>query len=225
VEDSKMRRLLLTLNKINNTPSDPSEVPNMPGIPSLPESEIGVTNRLYYTSTDNAIVNPYSTTAFGSTILSNEFDSNLNMYVIEFDGDVTAVNSNAFRNRSNLLNVIMPNSVTTIGDRAFYYCSNLGSINTGESVTTIGASAFSTCNLTNLSLGPNVTSIGTYAFYGCEALEKVYCRATTPPKGGYSMFEGVADTCKIYVPAASVDSYKSANYWSNYSDMITAYNF
>lgn len=219
-----MRRLILAQKIIdNNIPS--TDVPNMPGIPSLPESEVGVTNRLYYTSTDNAVVNPYSSTAFGSTIISNEFNSDLNMYVIEFDGEVTSVNSNAFRNRSNLLNVIMPNSVTTIGDRAFYYCSNLGSINTGENVTTIGASAFSTCNLTNLSLGPNLTSIGTYAFYGCEALEKVYCRATTPPKGGYSMFEGVSDTCKIYVPTSSVDAYKSANYWSNYSDMIIAYDF
>lgn len=219
-----MRRLILTLKNSSELP-DSSDVPNMPGIPRLPESEIGVTNKIYYTSSDNTITTPYSTTAFGPSIVSNSFDSSLNMYVIEFDGDVTSAGSNAFRNKSNIVNVILPNSTTSIGDRAFYYCTSLGSINTGENIETIGASAFSTCNLVNISLGPNLTSVGMYAFYGCEALEKVYCRATTPPKGGYGMFEGVGEICKIYVPSGSESAYKSASYWSNYSDMIVAYNY
>lgn len=224
-EDSKMRRLLLILKNTSEAPDIPGEMPNMPGIPSIPEQYIGTTTKLFYTSTTDAVITPYSTTAFGSTIASNAYDSNIDMFVIDFNGDVTTVGSNAFRNRSNLENVIMPNSVTSIGDRAFYYCSSLKSINTGENVTSIGASAFSTCNLTAISLGSNLTSIGQYAFYGCESLATIYCMATTPPNGAYGMMEGLAETCKIYVPMGTEDAYKSAKYWSNYSDMIYGYNF
>lgn len=214
-----MRRLLLSLNKvIINIPSDGI----LPGIPVNPEPEAN--NKIHYTSTGSTIT-PYSTTAFGSTIISNTLDSSKNMYVLEFNGDVTSCGSNAFRNRSDLVNVILPNTVTTIGDRAFYYCSSLSSINTGENVTSIGASAFSTCNLTNILLGSNLKTIGQYAFYGCEALEKIYCKAETPPTGAYGMLEGIAETAKIYVPKNSVDAYKSAKYWSDYADFIEEYNF
>lgn len=217
-----MRRLILAQKRtIIDVPS--TDVPNMPGIPTNPTPDVN--NRIYYTSSDGNQVTPYSTTVFGANIVSNTFDSNLNMWVIEFDGDVTQCGSNAFRSRSTIVNVILPNTVTSIGDRAFYYCTSLGAINTGDNITSIGASAFSTCNLTNISLGPNLTSIGQYAFYGCEALEKVYCRATTPPKGAYSMFESAAKTCKIYVPTSVVSTYQSASYWSNYSDMITGHEF
>lgn len=216
-----MRRLILSQIKINDKPS--TDIPNMPGIPSSPTPEIY--NRIYYTTTDNNIITPYSTSAFGANIISNIYDANLQMCILEFDGDVTQCGSNAFRNRSTIVNVILPGTVTSIGDRAFYYCSNLGSINTGNNINTIGASAFSTCNLTNISIGDKVTSIGTYAFYGCEKLEKIYCNADTPPKGGYSMFEGVNTNCKIYVPNSVVSTYQSASYWSNYSDMILGYDF
>ena len=31
--------------------------------------------------------------------------------------------------------------------------------------------------------------------------------------------------CNIYVPAESVEAYKSAQYWSDYADYIVGYNF
>ena len=210
------RRLLFKIVEKNNSSS-------LPDIPDNPDAEIN--NKIYYTTTNNSTVTPYDTSVFGSTILSNSFDSNLDLYVIEFGGDVTTIGNNAFRNRSNLVNVIIPNTVTSIGERAFYYCGNLASINTGDNITSIGASAFSTCNLTNISLGPNVTSIGRYAFYGCSSLQKVYCKAVIPPTGAYAMFEGIAESAVIYVPHESVSAYKSANYWSDVANLITGYNF
>jgi len=150
-----MRRLILAQKRtIIDVPS--TDVPNMPGIPSNPTPDVN--NRIYYTSSDGNQVTSYSTTVFGANIVSNTFNSDLNMWVIEFDGDVTQCGSNAFRSRSTIVNIILPNTVTSIGDRAFYYCTSLGSINTGDNITSIGASAFSTCNLTNISLGPNFAS-------------------------------------------------------------------
>ena len=47
------------------------------------------TNKIYYTTTDNNSITPYSTTALNVTLNSNAFDSSLNMYVITFSGDLT----------------------------------------------------------------------------------------------------------------------------------------
>lgn len=178
-------------------------------------------NKIYYTSTDSNTVTPYSSTAFNATINSNAFDSSMNMFAITYSGDLTQVGSNAFRNRPTLQTMYLPDSVTSIADRAFYYCTSLTYLDCGEGLQTIGASAFSTCSaLATLKLGSSITSIGQYGFYGCSALEELYCMAITPPTGAYGMFDELSETCKIYVPAASLDAYKTASRWSDIADQI-----
>ena len=95
-----------------------------------------------------------------------------------------------------------------------------------DSVTSIGSFAFDNCSsLTGVTIPDSVTSIGVQAFYDCNGLKKVYCKSTTPPAGGSSMFYNNASGRKIYVPAASVEAYKSAEYWSNYASYIEGYDF
>ena len=95
-----------------------------------------------------------------------------------------------------------------------------------DSVTKIGSYAFQDCNsLTSVTIPDSVTSIGNYAFFKCTSLTSVYCKPTTPPTGGSSMFSNNASGRKIYVPTASVDAYKSATYWSGYANYIVGYNF
>ena len=60
-------------------------------------------------------------------------------------------------------------------------------------------------------------------------LSKAYVYATVPPtiKGNYSsdtktVFDGASSNLVVYVPAQSVDAYKSAAGWSNYADKIQA---
>ena len=73
----------------------------------------------------------------------------------------------------------------------------------------------------------NVTKIGKEAFYNCESLASVYCKATTPPTLGSSVFDYNASDRKIYVPASDDDSiineYKSG--WSEYASSIYEYDF
>ena len=119
----------------------------------------------------------------------------------------------------------IPDGVTYIGDYAFLWCTNLTSITIPDSVTSIGNSAFSGCSsLTGITIPDSVTYIGDYAFYNCRSLTSVYCKPTTPPTGGY-MFNTDASGRKIYVPRASVEAYKSAEYWSDYASDIIAYDF
>lgn len=162
-------------------------------------------NQVYYTAT--AKVEPYDKTVFGATYVSNEWDSETGKGVITFDKDVTVVGNNAFYLRTSLTSVTIPDSVTTIGSAAFYLCQSL----------------------TSITIPDSVTSIGSRVFNGCHSLATVYCKRTTPPTGGGSMFDNNASDRKIYVPASDDDSiinaYKATNYWSDYADYIEEYEF
>ena len=56
------------------------------------------------------------------------------------------------------------------------------------------------------------------AFDNCSSLTSITVNATTPPYLGSSAFEG--STCPIYVPAESVNAYKSAYSWIDYASRI-----
>ena len=154
---------------------------------------------IYYTSSNGEIVQPDSS-AFGATILSNTY----------IDG-VGAIEFNA--------------RITSIGQGAFRWCSSLTSVTIPDSITTIGAEAFQYCSLTSVTIPDSITTIGDVAFYDCSSLTSVYCKATTPPAGGSSMFSFNASGRKIYVPMESVEAYKSAQGWNEYADAIVGYNF
>ena len=91
----------------------------------------------------------------------------------------------------------IPSSVTTIGHEAFFYCEYLASIDIPNSVTTIG----------------------NYAFSGCEKLTQITCRANVPPTiGNWTTFNDIDKSIPVYVPAASIEAYKKADYWSEFTN-------
>ena len=104
----------------------------------------------------------------------------------------------------------------------FINCTSLKSLSSDNTLEEIGVDAFRNCSaLQSVSLGNKLIAIGKQAFWNCEALDKVVCQATTPPMlGNSSTFGRNAEGRKIYVPAASVDTYKSS--WSTYADDIYA---
>ena len=97
-----------------------------------------------------------------------------------------------------------------------------------DCVTEIGALSFPYCiHLQSVIIPDSVTSISEKAFLNCTSLIEVYCEALIPPKADSNMFSYFdADDnlypigCKIYVPALSVDAYKTANGWKGYADYI-----
>ena len=134
---------------------------------------------------------------------------------------VTSIGENAFNANKGLTSIDVPNSVTIIGANAFTY-SGLESVTLPESVTTIGKSAFYFCsNLLTVILPKSVVSIGDYAFDDCNSLTSVIVKALTPPTGGIRMF-WTTNNCPIFVPAESLNIYKTAQYWSDYSERLQA---
>lgn len=94
----------------------------------------------------------------------------------------------------------IPNTVKAIGDEAFYGCNGLTSVIIPNSVTTIGNASFDLCT----------------------SLANVTCMATNPPTiSEYSTFSSSTyKNAPLHVPANSVQTYKSANYWKNFVTII-----
>ena len=145
---------------------------------------------------------------------------------VNIPDSVTMIGDNAFGWCYSLTSVNIPDSVTEIGWDAFRSCTSLTSVNIPDSVTTIGEYAFGECpSLTSVNIGDSVTEIGWGAFRYCTSLTSVYCKAATPPSLDTDVFVYNASGRKIFVPAGSVEAYKSADGWNEYADAIVGYDF
>lgn len=133
---------------------------------------------------------------------------------------------NLYLNGNAVYDLLVPYSVTKIDNYAFDDCERLRSITISDNVTTIGEWAFSGCTLLkSITIGKGVKSIGYPAFYGCTNLKSVYCMPTIPPTLSDCFFYYWPSDAKIYVPRASVDTYKSAPHWKDYASQIVGYDF
>ena len=95
-----------------------------------------------------------------------------------------------------------------------------------DSLTNIGIYAFNRCSkLTTIDF-PSISSMGSSQFSGCSALATIILRNNTlVTLGGVNWLSDTPirkGTGYIYVPAALVDSYKSATNWSSYAAQIRA---
>ena len=108
-----------------------------------------------------------------------------------------------YLNSELVTDLVIPDSVTSIGGYTFYNCSAL----------------------TSVTIGSGVEKIGTETFGNSRNLTNIYCKPTTPPTLGLNVFYNISTSAKIYVPRASVNSYKYASGWSSYALKITGYDF
>lgn len=139
--------------------------------------------------------------------------------------EVLKIEEYTFYSCYNLTSITIPDKVTEIGQYAFRSCTSLTSINIPDGVTAIGIFTFDNCqSLTSITIPDGVTTIGMNAFSYCRSLASVYCKPANPPTIVHDTFTGTPSSMKIYVPTASVDAYKTANYWKGYASQILADN-
>jgi hypothetical protein len=99
----------------------------------------------------------------------------------------------------------------------------LSAVTIPSGVTSIEERGFSNCtSLSNITIPSGVTSIGYRAFSGCIRLISVTVLSTTPPSLASTVFADNATGRKIYVPYESVNTYKTATEWRDYTKYIEA---
>ena len=138
---------------------------------------------------------------------------------VTIPNSVTTIGEGAFKYCSSLTSVTIPNSVTTIGFGAFSDCSSLTSVTIPNSVTTIGKSAFKYCSsLTSVTIPNSVKAIGDYAFNKCTSITQISSEAVVPPTCESGVFTDINKSkCKLIVPKNSLDAYKRAPQWKDFS--------
>ena len=136
--------------------------------------------------------------------------------------DVTVIWEGLFMGCSALTHITIPNSVTLIRYAAFEGCINLTSITIPSNVTAIGFRAFKDCsNLTSIIIPNSVKEFGYNAFENCVELKKVICQAQNVPTTGSNCFSGITlNSATLYVPASSIELYKSADQWKNFGTIL-----
>lgn len=187
-----------------------------------------------------------------SSVLTKDEVRNLVGYSsIEIGNCVTEIGEKAFVNNADIESIVIPSNVTTIQYMAFAECARATSLTISEGVETIGQAAFLGCKgYSSLSIPNSVKTIGYQSFYinkietltigsGVTNIEMgafqrpssstsaitttVTIYATTPPTMGVNsnIFDGW-NGLTIYVPAQSVNAYKTASGWSTYASIIQA---
>ena len=126
----------------------------------------------------------------------------------------------------DIRSIVIEEGVTSIGNFAFLQStissnqSMIFSVSIASSVKSIGDGAFAYCNsLTSVDLPESVTSIGYKVFYGCTDLTSITSEAIVPPTCISSTFETVDKSIPLYVPAKGFKAYKSAEGWSDFTNI------
>lgn len=162
----------------------------------------------------------------------------------------TTIPWHCFEQCNNLTSIIIPNSITTLQYKAFGSCrptfleyhnncsmifnareedgiclSNLETLIIGDEVTSISntiGNINDISNLKNVTIGSGITDIGDN-FKNCENLDVVTCRATTPPTGSSTAFDGsYIEYATLIVPDEAYNAYSTTVPWSNFGTILRA---
>ena len=180
-----------------------------------------------------------------STINAYAFNYCYSLKNIIIPNGVTNIGNRVFEYCQSLQSVVFPSSVTTLGETLFSNCTKLESVIIPPSVSTHNSYMFSSCTLLlNVIIPSGVTAITNGMFSNCYMLQKVivpanityisdnafsncygvgayYFLSTTPPTlQSTSVFSNITGDTKMYVPAASLNTYKAATNWSTYASRM-----
>ena len=158
----------------------------------------------------------------GVTEISNyAFADCAALTTISIPAGVSSIGISAFANCAALTSIDIPAGVTTINSNLFNGCTSLTAITIPDGVTSINSSAFRSCSkLESITLPASVTSVYNYAFLECSMLTDVNIFAPSLQTYGNNAFMNTPADLKIYVPAISLEEYKTK--WSAYADKFAA---
>ena len=130
---------------------------------------------------------------------------------ISFPDGLLSIGSSAFSGCTGLTALSLPSGLTTLSDFAFQNCTGITELSIPEGCYTLWQGVFKNSGVTKVILPSTLTQVRENNL--TDKLQIIYSQAAYPP----SVYSGnvISPDCKIYVPDASVDTYKAAEVWKN----------
>ena len=153
---------------------------------------------------------------------------------VNFPSNLSEIAYSAFNGCRNLKTIVLPESLTKLGEYfntdygtgkgyTFAYCTSLTSIVIPSKISAIRKGLFAECTqLQHVTLGAGVKTIEEDVFRNCTNLKTLYVCAPEPPTlEANDIFSTTNyNNCTLYVPEGSVDAYKGADYWKNFTNIV-----
>lgn len=138
---------------------------------------------------------------------------------------VTSLRTRACQGATKLVTVNLPN-VTSLGSYAFYQCSGLVTAKLPKLTSVSTQTWYSCTNLRHADCG-QLGNIPAQTFNACSALTELILRktgsiCTLSNVNGVNNSPIGKGTGYVYVPAALIESYKTATNWSTFADQFRA---
>lgn len=180
----------------------------------LPPSIVSIDNGAFYNCEIDSIEIPAGVTHIGSYA----FKSCRKLRSVQIPENVEFTGGYVFQDCVALQEVVFERGTSALPHKIFENCTSLSHVILPEGLKVIGSEAFLNCtNLPALSLPESVETIGNWCLDKCTSLRRLEVRNPVPYAASSSTFYGVpVNACTLYVPAASLSSYKEAEYWKQF---------
>lgn len=168
-------------------------------------------------------LNTHGKLIFGDNVITIPKDicKGINPDTVIIPNSVKYIGDGAFGRETNY--IIMGNSVITIGEYAFENIQNT-EIKIPNTTISIGNGAFAHTKLRVIDIGHSLMTLGNFVFtdygYGDNQIERVICRAYTPPVIGTDCFKDIDKTITVYVPKESIELYQLYAGWSEFQYIL-----
>lgn len=159
-------------------------------------------------------------------ISTSAFKGCTGLTTVTLPASIDSIGLNAFNGCSALVKANIPANVKVVAGGIFANTA-LQSIVIPDGVYLIDNQAFLNCaSLKSVNIGSGVRKLNLMVFDGCSQLDTVTVNAITPPEFFQASIPGqtlnpfdpaIYTTCRLYVPAQSLNAYKGANVWKNFA--------
>ena len=192
---------------------------------------------IFYNCKNITSVDVSNCESFGIYVYGGNFENCEKIRSINLNPNVKRIGPRTFTNCTLLQTIDISHVEEFVAESNqaahFQNCTSLRNVTLNENLEYIPLRMFFGCtSLTEMTLPASITSIGAYAFQQCYGLQKITILATTPPTlelapgnnnaNTYQFTFRYPDTYPIYVPAESVELYKTTERWSYYASRIQA---
>lgn len=156
----------------------------------------------------------------GVTSMSTSFYGYKALTAVTLPSTLTYLGNQTFSNCTKLTEVVVPEGVTAIGS-AFFGCEGLKSVTLPSTLENLeGSTFYGNKALEEIELPAGLKSIGIMTFCGCTGLKKITSNSEEPAEAKLMAFDGVASDIPVYVPAPSIEAYKAAAEWMNFTNYL-----